>query len=302
MSDNSLTVDEILKKAFNRAVGGGTAGAMAMVLNVFTLMWIRTTMNYQYKHGVSFSEALDALNKEGGISRFYQGLTAALIQAPLSRFGDTAANTGGLQLLNDLESTKNLPLILKTFFASCGASVWRIFLSPVDAVKTNMQVNGNLDELKRKINKEGILSVYDGSLLAAGSTLVGHFPWFITFNQLDASVPKAKSALGKLIRSACIGFLCSLVSDTCSNFLKVLKTRVQTGDTSYSEVIQEMYATDGVFMLFRGLKTKLLSNVLSSIMFSVMWKYFEAKLNQPDGETAYTPVATEEPKDSKGSV
>ena len=67
---------------------------MAMVLNVFTLMWLRTTMNYQYKHGISFNEALDRLYKEGGVRRFYQGLSAALIQAPLSRFGDTAANTG----------------------------------------------------------------------------------------------------------------------------------------------------------------------------------------------------------------
>merc|ERR1719510_1555022 len=99
-------------------------------------------MNYQYRNGVTLREAFDRLYKEGGVARFYQGLFAALIQAPLSRFGDTAANTGALQLLNDLESTQDLPVIVKTFFASCGASIWRIFLSPVDAVKTNLQVNG----------------------------------------------------------------------------------------------------------------------------------------------------------------
>jgi len=297
MSDSNLTVNEILQNALNRAVNGGGAGAMAMVLNVFTLMWLRTTMNYQYKHGISFNEALDRLYKEGGVRRFYQGLSAALIQAPLSRFGDTAANTGALQLLNDLESTRDMSVIVKTFFASCGASVWRIFLSPVDAVKTNLQVNGNLDELKRKIGKEGVLSLYDGCLLSAGSTLVGHFPWFMTFNQLDTRIPQAKSALGKLIRSAFIGFLCSLISDTCSNFLKVLKTTVQTGDKTYSEAIKEMYDKDGIYMLTRGLKTKLLSNALSSIMFSIMWKYFEAKLNEPAKvEVKYTAVPTEEPK------
>ena len=29
-----------------------------------------------------------------GIPRFYRGLVPALLQGPLSRFGDTAANTG----------------------------------------------------------------------------------------------------------------------------------------------------------------------------------------------------------------
>ena len=37
------------------------------------------------------SEALAALYAQGGIARFYQGMSAALLQAPLSRFGDTGA-------------------------------------------------------------------------------------------------------------------------------------------------------------------------------------------------------------------
>ena len=36
---------------------------------------------------------------EGGIPRFYRGLAPALFQGPLSRFGDTAANTAILALL-----------------------------------------------------------------------------------------------------------------------------------------------------------------------------------------------------------
>ena len=43
--------ENILQKSFNRAFRGGTAGATAMVLQVGSLMWLRTTMNYQYRHG-----------------------------------------------------------------------------------------------------------------------------------------------------------------------------------------------------------------------------------------------------------
>ena len=36
---------------------------------VLTLMWLRTTMNYQYRYGHSTREAIAILYKEGGIPR-----------------------------------------------------------------------------------------------------------------------------------------------------------------------------------------------------------------------------------------
>jgi hypothetical protein len=43
------------------ALGGGIPGAMAMALNVCLLMWLRTTVNYQYKTGVSIAAAFSTL-------------------------------------------------------------------------------------------------------------------------------------------------------------------------------------------------------------------------------------------------
>lgn len=48
----------------------------------------------RYRYGTTTTQALRTLYKEGGIPRFYRGLLPALLQAPLSRFGDTAANAG----------------------------------------------------------------------------------------------------------------------------------------------------------------------------------------------------------------
>jgi hypothetical protein len=39
----------ILDKAVQRAIGGGLSGAMAMAVQVVTLIPMRTTMNYQYQ-------------------------------------------------------------------------------------------------------------------------------------------------------------------------------------------------------------------------------------------------------------
>ncbi|KAH8071895.1 mitochondrial carrier protein [Aureococcus anophagefferens] len=65
-----------------------------MVLQVVLLMWLRTTINVQMATGASFFATVAALYAEGGVGRFYRGAWVALLSAPLSRFGDTAANEG----------------------------------------------------------------------------------------------------------------------------------------------------------------------------------------------------------------
>lgn len=128
----------ILSKAAKRAGEGGLAGAAAMFINVGSLMWMRTTINYQYRYGTTTMEALRTLYKDGGIPRFYRGLLPALIQGPLSRFGDTAANTGTLAALDAFELTAGLPVGAKTMAASFAAGLFRIVLMPVDTFKTTM--------------------------------------------------------------------------------------------------------------------------------------------------------------------
>ena len=72
---------------------------------------MRTTVNFQYRYGMSTIEALKHLYAEGGILRFYRGVGPALIQGPLSRFGDTASNAGRLSpVLHRQPDARVLPL------------------------------------------------------------------------------------------------------------------------------------------------------------------------------------------------
>lgn len=105
-------------------------------------MPIRTVMNYQYRYGTTMTAATRTLYADGGWTRYYQGLTAALIQGPVSRFGDTAANAGILALLESNSFMKKLPALVKTVFASLAAAAFRMILTPVDTVKTTMQTDG----------------------------------------------------------------------------------------------------------------------------------------------------------------
>ena len=275
---------EILEAAGRRALGGGLPGAAAMGLQVGALMWMRTTMNYQYRYGTSTGEALRALYKEGGVRRFYRGVGPALFQGPLSRFGDTAANAGMLSLLNSNEGTRDLPIFVKTMAASVAAGLWRINLMPIDTCKTIMQVEGaqGIKVLKTKVATSGPRVLYAGALGAFGATWVGHFPWFATHNFLDEKIPKQTDTMKKLGRNAMIGFCSSFVSDCCSNSIRVIKTTKQTSAVAltYPQTVKMVIEADGLSGLFiRGLQTRILANGMQGMLFTVLWKYFEEKLN-----------------------
>lgn len=245
-------------------------------------MWLRTVINFQYKHGdITIAQAFHTLYQQGGIARFYQGAQYALLQGPLSRFGDTAANEGVKELLQD----SGLSVGLVTACASFAAALWRIVLTPVDTLKTTLQVSGaeGMQLLRDKVSKHGVGTLYDGALGNWGANIVGHYPWFVVNNQLEQILPQARSPRSKLVRRACIGFCSSVVSDFCSNGIRVVKTYKQTSaeSISYLQALNAVVAESGVpGFLFRGIGVKLLSNALSSILFSVLWKMLMDRLQQ----------------------
>ena len=108
-----------------------------------SLQPLRTVMNYQYRYGTTTNQAIYTLYADGGWTRYYQGLTAALVQGPVSRFGDTAANAGILALLQSNPYMKKLPALIQTVFASLAAAAFRMILTPVDTVKTTLQTQGS---------------------------------------------------------------------------------------------------------------------------------------------------------------
>ena len=222
----AATLSDVLSQASRRALGGGISGAIAGAAQVVTLMWLRTTMNYQYRYGTSTRDALKSLYKEGGLKRLYAGLPFALLQVPLSRFGDTAANTGMLALLASPEVFGgSLPVPVRTAAASAAAALWRIGLTPLDTVKTTLQVEGGdrgYEQVLGKIKAGGATVLYQaraptrlasaagagtrhprrdhpgpsaqGALGNALATFVGSYPWYLTFNTLNEAIPLPEGA------------------------------------------------------------------------------------------------------------
>lgn len=273
--------NDILNKAYNRAIGGGLAGSSAMIIQITSLMWLRTTMNYQYKYGGCFTNSLKTLYKDGGIPRFYRGYSAAIAIGPLSRFGDTASNAYILSLFEN----SSVPISIQTICASVIAASWRAFLMPIDAIKTTLQVKGKpgLTVLKTKMRTHNVFILYHGTIASMCATFVGHYPWFLTYNILNTKLPKYDETHKKLLRNAFIGFNAAVISDCCSNSLRVIKTVKQTSknNISYPAVIKNIVNKDGITDLFgRGLKTRIITNGIQGILFTVCWKYIEESWNK----------------------
>ncbi|KAF7558164.1 hypothetical protein G7Z17_g101 [Cylindrodendrum hubeiense] len=94
--------------------------------------------------------------------------------------------------------------------------------------------------------------------------------------EIIAEPPKHPLAVW-LLRLAFIGLCASVVSDTISNSLRVVKTYRQVNETkvSYTEAANSIIREDGIRGLFgRGLKTRILANGLQGLMFSILWKLF----------------------------
>ncbi|OAA58924.1 Mitochondrial carrier domain protein [Niveomyces insectorum RCEF 264] len=242
---------------------------------------LRTIMNYQYRFGHSFTEATTILYQEGKIGRYYDGLGAALVQGPISRFGDTAANAGILALLHSNSYLKNLPSPVQTIFVSLCAASFRIILTPIDTLKTTLQAQGPRGTalLRQRIKTNGIGSLWWGAIATAAATFVGNYPWFATYNWLSEFLPEPPKhpLLVWLLRLAFIGFIASVVSDSVSNSLRVVKTYRQVNDTkvSYVDAARLVILQDGISGLFgRGLKTRILCNGLQGLLFSILWNLF----------------------------
>ncbi|GKZ00103.1 hypothetical protein MPSEU_000963700 [Mayamaea pseudoterrestris] len=270
---------QLVMTAFRKGLGGGVYGAFAGIIQVFTLMWLRTIMTYQLRYGTNFSQALHTLLRDGGIARLYRGLVFALVQAPLSRFVSTAANDGVNLLLGRLEATKSWSTARKVAIASLVVGFWRMVLMPIDTMKTVLQVDSveGFRNLMRRIKAGRFGLLYQGTFATYISSVMGHFPWFWTYNMLESNAWLAKVIQWNLLRSAGIGFLASVVSDTVINSVRVIKTTKQSlgakHSVSYSEAIRMVLAADGWKGLFgRGLGTRVMANAIQSVVFTVIWR------------------------------
>ena len=232
-----------METAARDALVSGAAGASAMACQVLLLMPMDTTITMQYRYGSTTMGALRSLWSHG-YGRFYAGIVPALMQGPLSRFGDTCSNAFVLAALHGTD----WPMIAKTTIGSAIAALWRVLLMPIDVCKTVSQIYGKAAPAKlvERAHHYGFAGFYFGSWASFSSAFCGHLPWYTTFNLLDAHLPQADSDLTRLLRPGLCGFAGSVASDTSTNAIKVLKAIRQAEGLSYADALAVVLRQHGV--------------------------------------------------------
>jgi len=209
-----------------------------------------------------------------------------------------------LSIVTELGVDSGVGLLLANFGAAFGAGLWRLLLIPLDTCKTVLQVDGlqGFNRLVHRVRLGQVGGLYAGAYASGLATMVGHYPWFTTFNFLNKAVQVPAGVFAKLSRSAFIGLCSSLVSDVCTNWIRVVKTLKQTqasADTNsqakplltYAQVVRSLLSTGSMqSFLFRGLKTRVIANGAQSIVFTVCWRYLQ-DLNKQSSTSAPPPAA-----------
>jgi hypothetical protein len=91
----------------------------------------------------------------------------------------------------------------------------------------------------------------------------------------------ASNALVRLCVDAVVGFAASVASDTVTNSIRVVKTRVQVSDdetvggAGYAATVRAIVSESGLSgLFFTGLGTKAFTSALNGLIFNVIIKNF----------------------------
>ena len=204
----------------NEALNKSISAFQASIISVTMLMPLRTIITNQQKYGGNLLIITRKMYEHGKIPRFYSGYFYSLSLVSSLRFG--------YGFINSTTQSKfiNYPLFLSTGVESVLASSYRFLLYPIDTLKNYKQVYG-LEKLKMDIVKNNYKHLFSGSLSAAASTLISHYPFFLTYNFLQQRISEDKKTL---ITSGLIGFVSTTISDIFSNGFRVIKVIKQTSD------------------------------------------------------------------------
>lgn len=232
-------------------------------------------------------ETAATLWKQGGVRRFYRGVSIALVEGPIGRGVGAGANYATLNMLESVESRTGhteMSLFTKTAISSIGVGMFRLLYYPLDTVKTVLQVEGaqGISILKAKMAKHGGSVLYHGAVPYITGAAIRHTAWFSVYNYLDNAFPETTTdydgarALNPILRNAAIGSACAIVTDVVSNPISALKAYRQTSASSisYPEAVRTILLDKGIVnLLTRGLSTRIWVDVLNSAVFTVIWRY-----------------------------
>jgi len=252
-------------------------GATSGIIQVSSLLWLRTINNYQYRYGTDISTTFKTLYNSGGVLRFYKGYIPSLIVASNCKFAEL---NGYYYSKHNNFSEKEQLLFISTI-----SSLTKLSLVPIDTLDVVLQVEGKkgINILKTKIKKNGYNVLYYGATPWILNNFIGTYIWFNVHNYLDFKYKdEYKNGVKFNVKNGLIGLVSSLSSDIVTNPLRILKINKQANSTSisYMSTIKDIHQTKNYSEFFlRGLKTRMIIHGIQNVAFVIIWKNLEKYFN-----------------------
>jgi len=127
-------------------------------------------------------------------------------------------------------------------------------------------------------------AVAPGPLRAPEKGSAAHGPYVA--NSGMAPMPDVNTTLTRkkyfnAARHGLIGFCSSVISDCCTNSLRVMKAIRQSENVSYRAAATMVVEADGIVGLFgRGLQTRIIANGCQGLVFTALWKALEDAISE----------------------
>lgn len=91
-----------------------------------------------------------------------------------------------------------MPLGVQTALSTAAGASLRLLLTPLDTLKTTSQVQGGKasEVLLHRVREGGAGQLFNGALANFAAGWVGSYPWFATYNYLNAALPPSTGLEG----------------------------------------------------------------------------------------------------------
>jgi len=254
----------------HHAIAGSSAGIMEHV-SMFPVDTVKTRM--QVSHGkLGVSEAIHAVLNERGVLGFVRGAHVMGFGCIPSHIGLFGIYEYSMSKLVDEQEPQPQRV---AFCGALGALFHDVVLTPHDLVKQRLQLgrySGALDCVTKVAQTGGVLALWKG-LPAASAMNVPYTAIVTATNETLQSMFEGNSSALTTISGyfLCAGFSGGVAAALTSP-LDVLKTRLQTQELSFSELIRSTYKTSGLAGFFHGTLPRI---CLATPAAAVSWGTYE---------------------------
>jgi len=250
----------------------GAIAGVSEILCMYPLDVVKTRFQLQTGKSQSIFGAFSSIIKNEGFSTLYRGIIPPILVEAPKRATKFAANEQYTTLYRKLFGIDKMTQTLSIATGVSAGCTEALIIIPFELVKIRLQdkanagrYNGTFDAVKKIIQSEGILALYNG----IESTIYRHALWNggyfgVIFGVRDI-LPKAETPNGRLLINFTAGAIGGTVGTILNTPFDVVKTRVQ----SYSGVgvgkynwtwpsIALIAKEEGIGALYKGFLPKVL--------------------------------------------